>query len=166
MRGRMLRSFRATICRCTEDTGISIYAQGYTLIGFVIENFDTAIFQSVISGSNTIDISNTSIRDNVDGIRVEKDQGSPSTQIHYTLFQGNTGLDLINNAGSNNQYIYAQMNYWGCDWDPWCCITGSRTLPDSWISGDYYVDWKTKEEIADIYAGSGITGGVRSAVRQ
>ena len=131
-----------------EDTGITVYAQGFTFIGFVIENFDTAIFQSVISGSNTVDISNTSIRDNVDGIRDEKDQGSPSTQIHHTLFQGNTGLDLINNAGSNNQYIYAQMNYWGCDSAP-VVLHHHKKVGGNWISGDYYVDWMSKTEIAD-----------------
>ena len=85
----------------------------------------------------------------MDGIRIEKDQGSPNTQIHYTLFQGNTGLDLINNAGSNNQYVYAQMNYWGCDQAPSCCITRSRMVGGDWNPGDYYVDWMSKTEIAD-----------------
>src|SRR6266498_2910032 len=100
--------------------GITVYAEGFTLRGFVLQNFSTALWQQTVSGNNTITYDNNVFRNNVDGIKIVKDGGSPGIQIHYNVFENNSGYDLINvdPFGHNIQDINAMNNYWGCSQGP------------------------------------------------
>ena len=101
-------------------TGITILVEGVTVSGFIIQNYDTAIYQPVVVGSNAINILNNTIQENGNGIKVESDKGAPGTNINYNVFLNNTGFDLINNDSDdqNNQYTNAENNYWGCSIGP------------------------------------------------
>src|SRR5215216_5857789 len=102
------------------DIGITVFAEGFTLRGLIIQNFDIALLQQTISGNNTITYDNNVFQDNKDGIKVVKDGGSPGIQMHYNVFQNNSGYDLINvdPNGHNIQDINAMNNYWGCPEGP------------------------------------------------
>ncbi len=43
------------------DIGVTINAEGVTLIGFVIQNYETAILQPIVVGSNTVTITQNTI---------------------------------------------------------------------------------------------------------
>ena len=108
----------------TESVGVTIAAEGVSLIGFIIENWGTAIVQDIVVGSTTTHIENNTIRNNNDGIRfISEERGKPGSEVHYNIFQGNAGFDLINagaaGVGDNNiQLVNAMNNYWGCAQGP------------------------------------------------
>jgi alpha-tubulin suppressor-like RCC1 family protein/archaellum component FlaG (FlaF/FlaG flagellin family) len=130
-----------------DSIGITINAEGFSLIGFIIQNFDLAIYQPVISGSNTINILNNTIRDNHDGILVRKGTGSPGTIVQYNIFTGlgEDGFALSNNPDSNNeQFLDARYNYWGCASGP---VVAYKIFRGNTWTGDWgYIDWATKTD--------------------
>ena len=95
------------------DIGIQVFAEGFTLRGLIIQNFETALLQQTISGNNIITYDNNVFQNNVDGIKVVKAGGSPGIEMHYNVFQNNSGYDLINvdPNGHNIQDINAMNNY-------------------------------------------------------
>lgn len=106
------------------SVGVTITAEGVSLIGFVIENWETGILQDVLVGTTTTHIENNTIRDNKDGIKfVSEPHGKPGSEVHYNIFHGNTGYALINAGATgvddnNIQDINATNNYWGCEEGP------------------------------------------------
>jgi alpha-tubulin suppressor-like RCC1 family protein len=108
----------------TDSVGVTIAAEGVSLIGFIIENWGTAVVQDVIVGTTTTYIENNTIQDNNDGIKfVSEPHGKPGSEVHYNIFQGNLGYAIINagtpGVGDNNiQDIDASNNYWGCEEGP------------------------------------------------
>ena len=103
-----------------NTTGITIAVEGVTVSGFIIQNYDTAISQPVVVGSNAISILNNTIQNNGDGIKVQSSIGAPGTTINYNVFLNNTGYDIVNNDPNdkNNQFTNAENNYWGCSLGP------------------------------------------------
>ena len=135
----------APVLEGTSGTGINITSEGVSIIGFIIKGFDTGILINVVSGNNSILISNNDITENNTGIAVNKYTGSPGTEIHYNKIYDNTSYGLVNNQENKNvQFIEAQNNYWGCETGP--VVYGAETTgsPSSrrtgywqYPSGDY-----------------------------
>jgi uncharacterized repeat protein (TIGR01451 family) len=130
------------------SVGVTINVQGVTLIGFIIQNYGTAVYQPVVSGSNTINILNNTIVNNGDGVKVRNSVGSPGTEIHYNVFSNNSGFDIVNNDpdANNVQFINAQNNYWGCPTGPvvaYRIFTGHGNNK-VWTGQWGYIDWATK----------------------
>jgi alpha-tubulin suppressor-like RCC1 family protein len=133
----------APVLQGTSGTGIDITGEGVQIIGFIIQGYDTAIVVNVVSGKNSVYITNNTITENDTGIRTIKQVGSPGTEIHYNSIFGN-GVGLENNKDNNIQFVEAQDNYWGCETGP--VVYGSETTgpPNSrrtgywqWPAGEY-----------------------------
>ena len=106
-----------------SGNGITVYAEGFTLLGFIIQNFDVAIYQHVAAGDSTITYEHNIIQNNGDGLKVEKvGKGSPGVELHYNVFRNNSGIDLTNidpdPKSANVQFIDAGNNFWGCSAGP------------------------------------------------
>jgi hypothetical protein len=99
-----------------SGTGITLYAGGVTLTGFVIQGWDQAIWVEILVGNTAATIENNTIQNNENGIQVVGGQGKPGTNIFYNIFRDNTVYDLVNTApdANNVQYVNATNNYWGC----------------------------------------------------
>ncbi|HEX5836419.1 MAG TPA: hypothetical protein VFY26_01220, partial [Anaerolineales bacterium] len=104
----------ATIAGTT--TGITINVEGVTVAGFIIQNYDMAIYQPVVVGNNAININNNTIQNNGDGIKVISEIGAPGTIINYNVFLNNSGNDVTNSDPNDNnvQNLDIKNNYWGC----------------------------------------------------
>jgi cysteine-rich repeat protein len=100
-----------------SSTGITINAYGFSLIGFVIQNYDVGIVHNVLSGNTPSYILNNDIRNNGVGIQMEGGQGKPGPEVHYNDFDNN-GYAIQNTNDNNVQYVEAQNNYWGCPQGP------------------------------------------------
>jgi len=97
-----------------KTTGFHIVNQSVSIIGFIIQNFTTGILVDVSSGNQDINIANNTIVDNTNGVvQSSTGTGSPNMTINYNIFTGND-VALSNALDNNNQYIFAQNNYWGC----------------------------------------------------
>ena len=132
------------------DTGVTISAEGVTLIGFIIQNYETAVSQPVVVGSNTVVITQNTIQDNGKGIVILSNQGSPGTDVTYNVFQDNSSFDLVNGAPDDNnvQFVDAPNNYWGCASGP---VVAYRIFTGSgqnrvWTGQWGYIDWATKHD--------------------
>ncbi len=98
--------------------GIDVQVYGFTLINFVVENFDIGIHHDVTAGNTPAYIENNTIQDNGTGMEVIGHKGKPGPELHFNIFSGND-IALQNQGDSNNlQYLQAQSNYWGCDEGP------------------------------------------------
>jgi alpha-tubulin suppressor-like RCC1 family protein len=121
----------APVLQGSGGTGINITAEGVNITGFIIQGFDIGIFVNVDSGKNSIYVTNNTITNNGIGIKVQKNTGSPGTEIHYNQFIANT-IGLQNNNDNNIQYVQAQNNYWGCEIGPvvYGSVKGKGGAPD------------------------------------
>ncbi len=127
-------------------TAITINAEGFTLIGFIIQNYTTAIYQPVILGTLDITISNNTIRNNVNGIVVEGAIGHPRTEAHFNVFRDNLENDLVSGPpdANNVRFLNAQRNFWGCDSGP--VIRYKHMVGGVWDGSWGYVDWGTQHD--------------------
>jgi hypothetical protein len=130
------------------DTGVTITAEGVTLIGFIIQNYETAVSQPVVVGSNAVVITQNTIQNNGEGIVILSDVGSPGTDVTYNIFQDNSSFDLVNGDPNDNnvQFVDAPNNYWGCSTGP---VVAYRIFEkvkgvDVWTGEWGYIDWATK----------------------
>ncbi|MDK1079981.1 MAG: hypothetical protein QGD88_00745, partial [Anaerolineae bacterium] len=68
--------------------GITLNAYGTSVIGFVIQNYDTGIYHDVLSGNTPSFILNNDILNNEVGIQFVGGRGKPGPQVHYNTFVG------------------------------------------------------------------------------
>ncbi len=99
------------------NTGFTIYNEGVSIIGFIIQGFLTGILVDTGSGAENIHIDNNTIINNGIGVEQTGGTGKPHLYVNYNIFTGN-GVALKNADGNNVQYIHAENNYWGCPSGP------------------------------------------------
>jgi len=123
-------------------TGIHITAQGVTVSGFIIKDFDVGIYVDVLVGQTTTSLTNNTIKDNEIGVDIVGGQGKPGTNLLYNTFSGNTLYAIRNSVGDHNvQFADASGSNFGCEEGPIVAhqITEEVCVPSN-VCREYYTN--------------------------